>query len=177
MHIKPATVAAQTRTRRPPAQRARRAPTIPSCNCRSRPTARRATKALRRAPSQWVSRERDRRGLRDRDHVGRIQGLRRQRIHRSVCIDERRPTRVTEHSGAALSGARRDRRERGLRGVCSEQKRKLIEQGFGWAKTIGSIRQVMQRGLKRVNQIFTLTMAAYNLTRMRGLAALHPQTQ
>ena len=57
------------------------------------------------------------------------------------------------------------------------QKRKLIEQGFGWAKTIDSIRQVMQRGLKRVNQIFTLTMAAYNLTRMSGLAALHPQTQ
>ena len=59
----------------------------------------------------------------------------------------------------------------------SVQRRKLIEQGFGWAKTIGSIRQMMQRGLKRVNQIFTLTMAAYNLTRMRGLAALHPQTQ
>ena len=58
----------------------------------------------------------------------------------------------------------------------SVQRRKLIEQGFGWAKTIGSIRQVMQRGLKRVNQIFTLTMAAYSLTRMRGLAALHPQT-
>ena len=59
----------------------------------------------------------------------------------------------------------------------SVQKRKLIEQGLGWAKTIGSIRQVMQRGLKRVDQIFTLTMAAYSLTRMGGLAALHPQTQ
>ena len=59
----------------------------------------------------------------------------------------------------------------------SVQRRKLIEQGFGWAKTIGSIRQMMQRGLKRVNQIFTLTMAAYNLTRMRGLAALRTQTQ
>ena len=59
----------------------------------------------------------------------------------------------------------------------SVQKRKLIEQGFGWAKTIGSIRQVMQRGLKRVNQIFTLTMAAYNLTRMRNLAALRLRTQ
>ena len=59
----------------------------------------------------------------------------------------------------------------------SVQKRKLIEQGFGWAKTIGSIRQVMQRGLKRVNQIFTLTMAAYNLTRMRSLDALRLRTQ
>jgi hypothetical protein len=28
--------------------------------------------------------------------------------------------------------------------------RKRIEQGFGWAKTIGQIRQVMVRGLKKV---------------------------
>ena len=120
MHIKPATVAAQTRTRRAPAQRARRAPTIPSCNFLSRPAARRATKALRRAPLRWVSRERDRRGLRDRDHAGRRQGLRRQRVHRSLCCDERPPTRVTEHSGAALSGARRDRGQCGLRDIGTE---------------------------------------------------------
>jgi transposase len=53
----------------------------------------------------------------------------------------------------------------------SQQKRKLIEQGFGWAKFIGPIRQVMVRGLKRVDQLFVLTMAAYNLTRMRTLQA------
>jgi len=51
----------------------------------------------------------------------------------------------------------------------SQQKRKLIEQGFGWAKTVGAIRQVMVRGLERVDQMFVLTMAAYNLTRMRTL--------
>jgi transposase len=45
----------------------------------------------------------------------------------------------------------------------SQQKRKLIEQGFGWAKTVGSIRQVMVRGLERVDQLFVLTMAAYKL--------------
>ncbi|MEY3447449.1 MAG: hypothetical protein RIR45_2204, partial [Pseudomonadota bacterium] len=32
--------------------------------------------------------------------------------------------------------------------VISQKKRKLIEQGFGWAKFIGPIRQVMVRGLK-----------------------------
>lgn len=58
----------------------------------------------------------------------------------------------------------------------SIQKRKLIEQGFGWAKTVGRMRQVMVRGLKRVDQMFVLTMAAYNLTRMRTLAQLRPQT-
>lgn len=57
----------------------------------------------------------------------------------------------------------------------SQRKRKLIEQGFGWAKTVGGIRQVMVRGLKRVDQAFVLTMAAYNLVRMRGLAQVRPQ--
>ena len=57
----------------------------------------------------------------------------------------------------------------------SQQKRKLIEQAFGWAKTIGNMRQVMVRGLQKVDQMFVLTMAAYNLTRMRSLAELRPE--
>lgn len=57
----------------------------------------------------------------------------------------------------------------------SQQKRKLIEQGFGWAKAIGPIRQVMVRGLKKVDQLFVLTMAAYNLTRMRTLGQIRLQ--
>ena len=57
----------------------------------------------------------------------------------------------------------------------SQRKRKLIEQGFGWAKFIGQIRQVMVRGLKRVDQMFVLNMAAYNLVRMRTLAQVRPQ--
>ncbi|WP_332775885.1 IS5 family transposase [Polaromonas sp.] len=59
----------------------------------------------------------------------------------------------------------------------SQQKRKLIEQGFGWAKTVGRIRQVMVRGLERVDQMFVLTMAAYNLTRMRTLGQIRLQGQ
>ena len=59
--------------------------------------------------------------------------------------------------------------------VISQQKRKLIEQGFGWAKYVGPIRQVMVRGLKRVDQLFVLTMAAYNLTRMRTLGQIRLQ--
>jgi transposase len=58
----------------------------------------------------------------------------------------------------------------------SQQKRKLIEQGFGWAKFIGPIRQVMVRGLTKVSQLFVLTMAAYNLTRMRTLGQIRLQT-
>jgi hypothetical protein len=40
---------------------------------------------------------------------------------------------------------------------------------------IGPIRQVMVRGLDKVDQLFVLTMAAYNLTRMRTLGQIRPQ--
>ncbi len=54
----------------------------------------------------------------------------------------------------------------------SQRKRKLIEQGFGWTKLIGGIRQVMVRGLDKVDQVFVLNMTAYNLVRMRTLGKL-----
>ena len=54
----------------------------------------------------------------------------------------------------------------------SQQNRKLIEQVFGWAKTVDGIRQVMVRGLERVDPVFVLMMAAYNLTRMRTLGEI-----
>ena len=58
----------------------------------------------------------------------------------------------------------------------SQRKRKRIEQCFGFGKTVGAIRQVMVRGLDKVDQLLTLTMAAYNLTRLRNLAPLRPAT-
>ena len=57
----------------------------------------------------------------------------------------------------------------------SQRKRKCIEQCFGWGKVIGQLRQVMVRGLERVDQVLTMTMAAYNLTRLRSLAKLRPE--
>ena len=57
----------------------------------------------------------------------------------------------------------------------SQRKRKRIEQCFGWGKVIGPMRQVMLQGLDKVDQLLTLTMAAYNLTRLRTLAQLRPQ--
>lgn len=56
----------------------------------------------------------------------------------------------------------------------SQRRRKCIEQCFGWGKTVGPIRQVMVRGLQKVDQLLTLTMTAYNLTRLRTLAAIRP---
>src|SRR5882672_1161140 len=51
----------------------------------------------------------------------------------------------------------------------SQQKRKLVEQGFGWMKTIGGLRKLRHRGGALVNWIFTFTAAAYNIVRLRRL--------
>jgi transposase len=51
----------------------------------------------------------------------------------------------------------------------SQRKRKLIEQGFGWQKTIGLMRKLRHRGLETVRWMFTFTTAVYNLVRMRTL--------
>jgi hypothetical protein len=45
----------------------------------------------------------------------------------------------------------------------------LIEKVFGWAKLDSVLRQVKVRGLKRVDWFYRLTMAAYNLMRLRRL--------
>lgn len=53
----------------------------------------------------------------------------------------------------------------------SQVKRKLVEEGFGWGKTIGGLRKLHHRGRETVDWIFTFTNAAYNLVRMRTLLA------
>jgi len=51
----------------------------------------------------------------------------------------------------------------------SQLKRKLVEEGFGWGKTIGGLRKLHHRGRDRVSWTFALTNAAYNLVRIRTL--------
>lgn len=86
-----------------------------------------------------------------------------------------RTNRVTSHvaqNDARAGGSAIDGRTTRWAGYAvSQRKRKCIEQGFGWGKTVGRIRQVMCRGRERVEQLFLLTQATYNLTRMRTLAA------
>ena len=53
----------------------------------------------------------------------------------------------------------------------SQQRRKLVEQGFGWMKTIGGLRKLRHRGVALVTWVFTFTAAAYNIVRMRRLLA------
>jgi transposase len=51
----------------------------------------------------------------------------------------------------------------------SQRKRKLVEQAFGWDKTVGLLRKLRHRGKGLVGWIFAFTSAAYNLVRMRTL--------
>lgn len=68
---------------------------------------------------------------------------------RESAIDER----TTRHDGYAVS----------------QVKRKLVEEGFGWSKTIGGLRKLHHRGREKVGWIFTFTNAAYDLVRIRTL--------
>jgi transposase len=51
----------------------------------------------------------------------------------------------------------------------SQRKRKLVEQAFGWMKTVGLLRKLRHRGGELVDWIFTFTAAAYNIVRLRRL--------
>lgn len=90
-------------------------------------------------------------------------------------IEALQDMKVVPHVAQNTSGRRSavpDAIARSTGYAISQQKRKLIEQGFGWAKFIGPIRQVMVRGLAKVDQVFVLAMTGYNLVRMRTLARM-----
>src|SRR5215468_72741 len=53
----------------------------------------------------------------------------------------------------------------------SQQKRKRVEEPFGWGKTIGGLARPMLRGVKKLDFKFTLTMAAYDLIKLPRLIA------
>ena len=55
--------------------------------------------------------------------------------------------------------------------VQSQKKRKLVEQSFAWIKHWAGFRQVKLRGRRRVEWLFQIAAAAYNLVRMTRLQA------
>jgi len=90
-------------------------------------------------------------------------------------VAECRHMQVTPHvaqnasrrGGSAIDG--RTTRHEGY--AISQKKRKRIEECFGWLKTIALLRKVRHRGLDKVDWVFTFACAAYNLVRLRNLAA------
>ena len=53
----------------------------------------------------------------------------------------------------------------------SQRKRKLVEQVFGWMKTVGGLRKLRHRGGAPVDWNVTFAAAAYHLVRLRTLVA------
>ena len=77
------------------------------------------------------------------------------------------PHVAQKNSGTAIDG--RTTRHAGY--AISQRKRKLVEQVFGWMKTVGGLRKLRHRGGALVDWIVTFTAAAYNLVRLRTLLA------
>jgi transposase len=90
-----------------------------------------------------------------------VDTLREMQITPHVAQNEKRPggsaidARTTRHPGYEVS----------------QQKRKRVEQSFGWMKMIGLLRKVKLRGIRKVSWWFTFVGAAYNLIRLRRLRA------
>ena len=88
-------------------------------------------------------------------------------------VDTLRAMRVTPHVAACVTAHRRSaidgRTTRHDGYAASQRKRKLVEQSFGWLKTIGGFRKLHHRGGPRVTWVFTFAAAVYNIVRLRRL--------
>ncbi len=88
------------------------------------------------------------------------------------CIRKLRDRNITPHVAQNDTNRRStiDRRTTRHPGYeLSQKKRKLVEQVFGWTKTVGLMRKTRHRGTERVDWMFIFTAAAFNLVRMRNL--------
>jgi len=86
-------------------------------------------------------------------------------------VQEMRDHQVTPHVALKVTTVIDARTTRHPGYAISQQKRKRIEEIFGWLKTVGGLRKTRHRGVERVEWMFTFALAAYNLVRMRNLAA------
>lgn len=86
-----------------------------------------------------------------------------------------RDRRVTPHIAAKVRGGAIDARTtRHVGYAISQRRRKLVEEVFGWMKTIAGIRQTKLRGTAKVRWQFIFAAACYNIIRIPKLA---PQWQ
>jgi len=69
------------------------------------------------------------------------------------------------YGGSAIDA--RTTRHAGYR--LSDRKRKLVEQAFGWLKTVALFRKLRHRGGRLIDWLFSFGAAAYNLVRWRNL--------
>jgi hypothetical protein len=77
---------------------------------------------------------------------------------------------VAQNIHARRSSAIDGRTTRRAGYAISQQKRKRVEEIFGWMKTVGGMRKLRHGGLELVSWMFTFVAAAYNLVRIRNLS-------
>ena len=87
-------------------------------------------------------------------------------------VDSARTLGVTPHVAQNASYRRsaidaRTTRHPGY--AVSQVKRKRVEEIFGWLKTVAVLRKTRHRGTRRVSWMFTFSLAAYNMVRLRTL--------
>jgi transposase len=85
-------------------------------------------------------------------------------------VEEARNLNATPHVAQKKHSAIDGRTTRHAGYAVSQQKRKRVEEIFGWMKTVGGMRKLRHRGLQLVAWMFTFTAAAYNLVRIRNLS-------
>jgi len=98
----------------------------------------------------------------------------------SAFVDALRARKITAHIARhdALTKTGKRRRSkispatvRGAPYQMSQRRRKLIEEAFGWIKTVAGLRKTKFRGRPKVDFAFTFAAAAYNLIRLPKLMA------
>ena len=88
---------------------------------------------------------------------------------RKEFVQELRDHQVTPHIACKPTSIIGERTTRHPGYAISQQKRKRVEEIFGWLKTVAGLRKTRHRGVARVGWMFTFALAAYNLVRMRNL--------
>ena len=97
-----------------------------------------------------------------------LQELERSRVAPHVAL--RKPGFGRSVEGGEARAAMRRRQHRVGYGR-SQRRRKVVEEFFGWAKTVSVLRRSRHVGHWKITQQLEITAAAFNLVRMRRLLA------
>ena len=87
------------------------------------------------------------------------------------CRDINVTPHIAQTSDPRRSSAVDDRTTRHAGYLVSQRKRKLVEEIFGWMKTVGGFRRTRFKGLRRTQLAGTIVAAAYNMLRICRLLA------
>jgi transposase len=87
-------------------------------------------------------------------------------------VRETRTLKVTPHVAEKKKGSAIDGRTTTWEGYgISQRRRKIVEEPFGWLKTVGGLGKLLLRGLEKVRGEVTFAATCFNLVRLKNLEA------